>query len=196
MNGSTPSSLGENISAGNPIITSETSENHMGIHNVVINGADKDVYGIKWQAGCGTNITQNVIVTRTRRPGYWTRGSLDTWVNMSSVKDCGDGSSPAVLIESENDSIGAGSDDTQIRWLGGRISNDNGYSALEFNSSLGRWYDCTLKSSAAPSVTPMPTVNHDGSMWNSRDVQLTRTEEVDPTLPVNRAIIRFDSTTP
>lgn len=154
----------ENLSSGSPMIRSEPDRNHFGVHDVVLNGGGNDVYGIKWEAGSGTSITKNVVVTRTRLPGYWCRGSLDTRVVTSSVKDCGDSSSPAVLIESENDSIGGGSDDTQIRWLGGRISNDKGYSALVHNSSLGRWYDCTIKSSSSPSSTPMPVIDHDGAL--------------------------------
>jgi len=157
-------SAGSGLANGTPMIQTEPGQDHIVVRNLAINGADRSVYGIKLQDGSSTSMVSNVHIARTRLPGYWTRGSLDTWVHMTSVKDCGDDSNPAVLIESANDSIGSPSNDTQIRWYGGRISGGGEGGALRFNSSLGRWYDTTLK--LPPNVNPSsltPSVIHEGN---------------------------------
>lgn len=155
---------GKNLGTGDPIVeypaNPDGSNQHAGLHNLMISGAGEDVHGIKINAGFGTTYHSNVTVARCHGSGFWTRGSLDTWLRDVTVKTNGSLASnnslgydaPAVRIESENDSVGSGSYDTQIRWYGGRISSRGPVTAVEASSALHRFYDCTIKMSDQPST--------------------------------------------
>lgn len=149
---------GRNLSSGEPIVEYPNSGQHAGLHNLVVSGAGEDVHGVKINAGFGATYHSNVVITRCHGSGFWTRGSLDTWLRDVSCKDNGTPAgqnsmghdAPAVRLESEDDTVGQGGDDTQIRWYGGRISSHGPVPAVEASSSLHRFYDCTLKQPNEP----------------------------------------------
>lgn len=164
---------GRELDVGEPIVeypgNPDGEQQHAGLHDLVISGAGEDVHGIKINQGFGATYHSNLVITRCHGSGFWTRGCLDTWVSEVSCKANGSLASnndlgfdaPSVRIESEDDDVGQPTNDTQIRWTGGRISSQGPVPALEASSSLQRFHDCSIKmgstaeDSAPPTTTPV-----------------------------------------
>lgn len=167
---------GANLSGGTPVVTTVGSDStpdrarHCGIANLVIDGTGNDVVGFKVD-NAGNTWMRSCIINDTTDNAYWVRGGLDTYVWSSVCNSSNTDGNATVLIESQNDDLGGGSNDTQIWWRGGGRIKAGENTALRFESSLAYLHiDKIAKSVNPPSTTNI--VDHDGSELNIYDANI------------------------